>query len=118
LRDGWRITTAGTLDMRPLLSVLADSSLAERARSAALLHDTLAAALLAWVEETARRSGIATVVAAGGCLLNRRLAESLRAGLSARGLHFVEACNLPPNDGGLSLGQAWVALRRIRSDQP
>ncbi len=117
LQEGWRIAADGTLDMRPLLSVLADAPVAECARFAALFHDTLAAALLAWVEAAARQSGITTVAAAGGCLLNRRLAGSLRSGLPARGLRFLEARALPPNDGGLSLGQAWVAQRQIRSTQ-
>ena len=117
LQEGWRIAADGTLDMRPLLSVLADAPAAECARFAALFHDTLAAALLAWVEAAARQSEITTVVAAGGCLLNRRLAGRLRSGLPARGLCFLEARALPPNDGGLSLGQAWVAQRQISSIQ-
>jgi hydrogenase maturation protein HypF len=117
LQEGWYIAADGTLDMRPLLSVLADAPASEGARFAAIFHDTLAAALLAWVEAAARKSGITTVAAAGGCLLNRRLAASLRSGLPARGLRFLEACALPPNDGGLSLGQAWVAQRQISSTQ-
>jgi hydrogenase maturation protein HypF len=117
LQAGWRIAADGTLDMRPLLSVLADAPVAECARFAAIFHATLAAALLEWVEAAARQSGITTVVAAGGCLLNRYLAASLRTALPARGLRFLEARALPPNDGGLSLGQAWVAQRQISSTQ-
>jgi hydrogenase maturation protein HypF len=114
----WHVADNGVLDLLPLLAQLADAPLVKRAHLAAQFHASLAAALIDWLESAARRTGIDTVVAAGGCLLNCRLAESLRAGLPARGLHFLEAHALPPNDGGLSLGQAWVALRQIRSDQP
>ncbi len=106
LVDGWRIH-AGQLDLRPLLLALVDDG--DASRAAALFHATLAAALVGWVADAAERTGIETVVAAGGCLLNRILATALREGLSARGLRLLEAQALPPNDGGLSLGQAWVA---------
>jgi len=108
LANGWSIHAgAGQLDLRALLSVLADAR--DQAEAAALFHATLAAALVDWVAEAARCTAIRTVAAAGGCLLNRLLSSALRSGLAAHGLQLLEARMLPPNDGGLSLGQAWVA---------
>lgn len=107
MHDGWRIGTDGTLDLRPLLATLADAGAAPAA--AALFHATLGAVLLEWVAAAARRNGIDTVAAAGGCLLNRLLVGQLRAGCVTRGFRFLVADQLPPNDGGLALGQAWVA---------
>ena len=106
LAEGWRIHD-GQLDLRPLLMTLADGR--DAGRAAALFHATLAAALVDWVSAAAARTGIRLIAAAGGCLLNRLLASALREGLAARGLQMLEAQSLPPNDGGLSLGQAWVA---------
>jgi hydrogenase maturation protein HypF len=105
LAGGWRIED-GVLDFRPVLAVLADCD--DAGYGAALFHATLAAGLIDW----AARAGVATVAAAGGCLLNRLLARDLASGLAARGLRFATAECLPPNDGGLALGQAWVARRR------
>ena len=48
-------------------------------------------------------------VGPGPGILTRELAR--RAGLSV----YV-AAQLPPNDGGLSLGQAWVGISRLMSD--
>jgi hydrogenase maturation protein HypF len=109
LAGGWRVEN-GALDFRPLLAALAEAR--EPAAAAALFHATLAAGLVDWVARTAQRTGIGTVAAAGGCLLNRLLARGLREGFAARGLRFVTAERLPPNDGGLALGQAWAVMRR------
>jgi len=108
LADGWCIAD-GQLDLYPLLSHLARSGDKERVRAAAEFHATLAAALVDWVVVAAERTGIRTVAAAGGCLLNRLLSSALRSGLAVQGLELLEARVLPPNDGGLALGQAWVA---------
>jgi hydrogenase maturation protein HypF len=56
---------------------------------------------------------LTTVAAGGGCLLNAILAQGLRATLEVRNLTLLEARAVPPNDGGLALGQAWVALKTI-----
>ena len=49
----------------------------------------------------------------GGCLLNRELAIGLRHKLTARGLAVFEAQHVPPGDGGIALGQAWVARAQL-----
>ena len=102
----WRLKE-GILDLLPMLAHLEDCE--DAAAGAAWFHATLAAALVDWVAEAAGRTGIRRVAAAGGCLLNRLLSAALRAGLAARGLELLEARALPPSDGGLALGQAWIA---------
>lgn len=113
--DGWRIQD-GILDLLPMLAHLEDCD--DAAAGAAWFHATLAAALVDWVAESAGRTGIRRVAAAGGCLLNRLLSSALRAGLAARGLELLEARTLPPNDGGLALGQAWIASQVTRRAAP
>lgn len=106
--DAWRIES-GILDLHPLLARLAEER--DAARGAATFHATLAAGLMDWLVQAASREGLDTVVASGGCLLNRILSQALLAGCAREGLRLLLAGELPPNDGGLSLGQAWVAGR-------
>ena len=110
LADGWRIDPDGTLDLRPLLAAIADCD--DASFGAALFHATLAEALAEWTARAAGRHGVDTVAAAGGCLLNATLSHGLDRRLAARGLRLLQARRLPPNDGGLSLGQAWVAMHQ------
>ncbi len=104
LDHGWTIEQ-GCLSLLPLLAALADEKNAER--GAAIFHATLVAALADWVQTLAPAHG--TVVASGGCFLNQILARGLRTRLGAYGMSLLEARRMPPNDGGLSLGQAWIA---------
>jgi hydrogenase maturation protein HypF len=92
-----------------MFAVLADEKNAER--GAALFHATLVAALSDWVSAVAPADS--TIVGSGACFLDFVLARGLRSNLNARGLHLMEARRLPPNDGGLALGQAWVALQYL-----
>ena len=107
----WTLDDDGTLDLTALALRLADER--ERGRGAALFHATLVAALADWVDFAAARTGVHTVACAGGCFLNAIVARSLRAALEPRGIAMLEANALPPNDGGLSLGQAAIARRLI-----
>ena len=105
------ITGAGELDLTPLADRLADER--DTGYGAALFHATLVAALAEWIAGAATRDGIATVIAGGGCFLNAIVSGGLRAALGHRGLVLLEAQAAPPNDGGLALGQAWLALQSL-----
>lgn len=113
--NGYVLGEDGTLDLLPTLARLAD--LDDPGYGAALFHATFARALTEWVGRAAEQQGLDRVVLGGGCFLNHILSTAVRAGLAARGLRVHEARRLPPNDGGLSLGQAWVALARAAEEE-
>jgi hydrogenase maturation protein HypF len=110
LPDGWRIE-GGVLDFLPLLGRLADGM--APAEGAALFHGTLIAGLVEWAAAAAAAHGLRTVALSGGCFLNKVLSEGLVTGLNERGLEPLVARAVPPNDGGLSLGQAYVAASAL-----
>ncbi len=110
LEDGWRID-GGVLDLLPLLGRLADG--VEPTVGANLFHGTLIAALVEWVAAAASARNLQTVALSGGCFLNKILTEGLVVGLPARGLQALIARAVPPNDGGLSLGQAFIAATAL-----
>ncbi len=109
-QGGWRID-AGTLDLLPLAARLADER--DAAFGAALFHSTLAAALAEWIAAASRATDLTTVVFGGGCFMNAVLSRQLARLLAARALTVLEARQAPPNDGGVALGQAWVALQKL-----
>ena len=110
LADSYHLTADGQLDLLPLLAWLADHA-AEPAHGAARFHASLALALADWVMQAARREAVNDIALGGGCFLNRLLSAELRSRLERNGLSVHEASQAPPNDGGLSMGQAWVAMR-------
>jgi hydrogenase maturation protein HypF len=110
--DGHAIGENGQLDLLPLFARLA-GDVESPGFAASLFHGTLALALADWVEWAAARTGLRRVALGGGCFLNHILSRELRTTLQARGLEVFEARLVPPNDGGLSLGQAWIALNRL-----
>jgi len=61
------------------------------------------------VRTLAEEAGVDTVVLTGGVMQNALLLEDVRDALGGSGLQLWTNNAVPPNDGGLSLGQAALA---------
>ena len=83
------------------------------ARIAARFHATLAALVGDVCDALRARSGIPRVALTGGVFQNAWLLRATVRGLRARGFRVLVHRRVPPNDGGLALGQAAVAARRL-----
>jgi hydrogenase maturation protein HypF len=115
LKDSPRI-----VDWKPALNGM----LSDRLRGvpagavSAAFHDGLAAALVS----VARQVGEPRVILTGGCFQNARLTETAVAALRAAGHEPIWHRRVPPNDGGIALGQAawaaWLMSGRITSEEP
>jgi hydrogenase maturation protein HypF len=83
-----------------------------REEIAAAFHEAVAAASAAVCVEV----GVPrTVVLSGGTFQNLRLHDSTRARLERLGFRVLTHRAVPPNDGGISYGQAAVAAARLGS---
>lgn len=66
-------------------------------------------ALVAWIAETAVACDAGQVVLSGGCFQNRYLVDHAVEALESRGFQVFTHQRVPPNDGGIALGQAVLA---------
>jgi hydrogenase maturation protein HypF len=71
------------------------------------------------IKRVAARVGEQRVILTGGCFQNARLTVSAVAALRSSGFEPVWHQRVPPNDGGLALGQAaWAAWTEQREASP
>jgi hydrogenase maturation protein HypF len=100
------------VDWEPMIrAILADINAGRPAGAvAAKFHNTLAELIV----ETAARVGEKRVVLSGGCFQNRYLSERAIGRLEAEGFRPYWHQRVPPNDGGIALGQiyAWLQAHR------
>lgn len=98
------------LDLLPLLGYLADAREDQKAQAAADFHRTLAFGLAVMTRATTERLGYSGPVAlSGGCVSNRLLTTSLVKDLKSLGIEALVPQKIPVGDGGVALGQAWLA---------
>ena len=109
-------TGALVLDARPTVAaVAADVSAGTPvAVVSARFHHTVAAATAKACIHSAERHSIETVVLSGGVFQNRLLLARMHERLERAGLRVLTPVRLPPNDGGVSYGQALVAASTTR----
>jgi len=103
------------LDLLPMFRDIIDDSRALPAK-AFLFHRTLAEALVDMAQRASEAFGINTVGLTGGVFQNTLLLRLTMAGLKAAGFRVLVHSRVPANDGGISLGQAYLAALQYSSE--
>jgi hydrogenase maturation protein HypF len=104
-------STDDGIDFRPLLNAIIRDRLRGRATSevARAFHHGLAEGTAELVLRLCQSRAIDTVVLSGGAFQNELLLQDLRSLLEPRQLEIWTNHLVPPNDGGISFGQAALA---------
>jgi hydrogenase maturation protein HypF len=105
--------SAFVLDWSPMIeAILSDVQKGVAiGRISAKFHNALAEAVVT----VAKKTGERRVVLSGGCFQNRYLTERTVRRLQAEGFQPYWHQRVPPNDGGIALGQVVAALRAHKS---
>lgn len=103
--------SGGEMDFRPLLRALVmDRANGRRPEEMARAFQRgIAMGLCEAAKTVARARGLDTVVLSGGVFQNELLLEDLKPELESAGFDLWTNQSVPPNDGGISLGQAALA---------
>ena len=115
--SGYRFGLGGPADEASLIGVdpVLEAILADLNRGvpvdliSARFHDATAEVVERLALDQRRRRGIATVVLTGGVFQNALLTRLCVARLTVHDLVVHTHTLVPPNDGGLALGQAYIA---------
>tara|TARA_R110002049_G_scaffold307767_2_gene509393 strand:+ start:272 stop:2020 length:1749 start_codon:yes stop_codon:yes gene_type:complete len=82
----------------------------------ARFHRGLANAIVAMALRLTKDTTIDTVALSGGCFQNATLFQLVHRALEAEGLTVLSHSQYPANDGGISLGQAVIALANTQEE--
>jgi hydrogenase maturation protein HypF len=106
-----RLGQLSTADPGPLVRAVADDVRGGVPAPvvAARFHQALAAVVCVLARAACRQTGVQVVGLTGGVFQNTLLLSAVTAALRDDGLTVLRHRVVPPNDGGLSLGQVFVA---------
>jgi hydrogenase maturation protein HypF len=108
------------VDTRPLIRAVAEEAArgVPAARIARHFHSTVVALIVAVCKRLRRVTGIEAVALSGGVFLNALLTSEASTRLTEDGFRVYRHRLVPPNDGGLSLGQLAIAAARLSDSIP
>jgi hydrogenase maturation protein HypF len=115
--DADELETPLVVDTRPVVRALAHD--ARRGVEPALIgrrfHSTVVEIIAEVCDRLRKATGLGTVVLSGGVFMNALLTEEVVTRLGGAGFRVCRHRVVPPNDGGLSLGQLAVAAARLHA---
>ncbi len=97
--------SGNVIDWRPMIAALMEDN---KALAPTKFHNTLAAI----ITDIAKRSGQKKTLLTGGCFQNKTLLEKTITRLYDAGLEPYWHRDIPPNDGGLAVGQIIAATKK------
>jgi len=108
-----RVSGCEVLETRRMFSAALEHLRGGEAREniAASLQAALARGMALLAVRAAERRGVERVGITGGVAYNEAIVRSIREVLSEEGLLPLQHSLVPPGDGGIALGQAYVAAR-------
>jgi hydrogenase maturation protein HypF len=105
------------IDTRPLVSAVVRD--VRQAVSIGVIarrfHSTVTAMTVTACDQIQKNNGLRDVVLSGGCFQNALMLAETMAALRRQGFRVHRHRRVPPNDGGLCLGQLAVAAARLES---
>ncbi|MBQ3407311.1 MAG: carbamoyltransferase HypF [Lachnospiraceae bacterium] len=107
------------LDYKPLIiSIMNGIRNGEsRDRLAYMFHEYLAHGMCRIAFETREKTGVNIVALSGGCFQNLLLLRLCREELAVEGFRVLTHSLVPPNDGGIGLGQAFYGMWSLNKEQ-
>lgn len=113
IKDHYPFRISDVVDFSPAIdAIINDISLKEISYISGMFHNTVAKASLEIARRIREEEGINRVVLSGGVFQNRYLLEKLTELLSADGFGVFSNRLVPANDGGIALGQLYVASEK------
>jgi len=109
--------TPAVIEFPPIVEAVAADLQAGQEPSAisAAFHRWVADVAVAVSEQAREATGLTAVAISGGVFQNRRLVELLVPDLEQSGFEVLRHRQVPPNDGGISLGQAAIGRATLTS---
>lgn len=104
------------IDVRPMIEQIVRHAVAKKPTGwiAAAFHNTVAAIILEICLRLRAAEKIERVALSGGTFQNVYLVERAAALLGDKGFDILLHSRVPPNDGGIALGQAVIANARLK----
>ena len=101
------------IDTAPLIKAIASEILEgkEKGYIAGKFHTTVARIMIDISLRLSRSTGLGQVALSGGVFQNLLVLDKVVTGLEKEGLKPLIHHQVPPNDGGIALGQALIAAK-------
>ena len=105
------------LNTGALVKAIAEARLAgeDTEKLAYFFHWILAEEIIAACQKARKESGRGTAALSGGVFQNQLLLKMVDEGLQKEGFKVLKHSLVPPNDGGIALGQAVYAMGSLKS---